>query len=306
MYWITKIKIIIGITFLITVILSCSEDNNTGVSSGTNYKIYDCGANPVWSASGDYIVFEGSIGAEGGICSIDPEGNNPKILLNYKDFGGLKPIDFSNDNNLILHSSSNDTARIYYLPPNGKEPVFITNGWGIAIYGNIDDYYNIAYYSIVDTKSGSRTAMYLTDVHNSKPKCIKNEYVYYPDISPDGNRLAYFRGEGNSINIYVYDIETKEEKFICEVSYGPTCLKWSPDGKWIAFNGSYTLDGKNYSKRVVWIVSSEGGETIRLFDDPNYPSVAYPGVLHFSWSPDGKWIVYDDNDNEIWKVRVFE
>jgi Tol biopolymer transport system component len=308
MFTITRANLIPAIALLALLMFNCSE-NNTVITSGTNYKIYEgyC-RNPVWSASGDYIVFTGN----GGICSIDTEGNDLKLLLKYEDFEGCKdliPCDFSSDNYLMFVSAGDNFVNIYYIPPNGKDPVFITEGYYPTIYGNIDDYYNIAYYyPFNDTELNFSYDVYLTDVHQSEPKLFKGGIVYCPDISPDGKRLAYFRGEGNSVNIYVYNIETKEEKFICEVSnFGCTCLRWSPDGKWLAFNGGYTLDRKNFSKRVVWIVSSEGGEPTPLFDDPNYPYWCSPGVLSFSWSPDGKWIVYDmGTEGELWKVRVFE
>jgi len=307
---------VINILILLSIsafLLNCSE-NNTGLSPTglspniINCKIYEGNCRyPVWSASGDYIVFEGNGEGTPGLYIIDTEGNKLRLLLKDEGFGELKPLDFSNDDYLIFNSWVDDFTRIYYLQPNGKNPVFIANGNGTAIYGNINDYYNIVYLPWIDLYV-HYIGIYVTDTHHSKPKLLNETIVPYPDISPDGKRLAYFRGEENSVNIYVYDIETKEEKFICEVSnFGCTCLRWSPDGKWLAFNGGYTLDRKNFSKRVVWIVSSEGGEPTPLFDDPNYPYWCSPGVLSFSWSPDGKWIVYDmGTEGELWKVRVFE
>lgn len=59
-----------------------------------------------------------------------------------------------------------------------------------------------------------------------------------PVFSPDGMSLAFIR---NARAVFVLDIEAKSEREVCPIFTDPVPLlggdtvKWSPDGKWIAF-----------------------------------------------------------------------
>lgn len=59
--------------------------------------------------------------------------------------------------------------------------------------------------------------------------------------------------------------------------------KFSPDGKWIAFNGNY-----NGANNNIFIIPSEGGEPKQLTFYPNYSRVV-------GWTPDSKNIVFTSN-----------
>ena len=65
--------------------------------------------------------------------------------------------------------------------------------------------------------------------------------------------------------------------------------RFSPDGKFIAFSGEY--DGN----REVYLISSEGGEPIRLTytsDIPNLPERMGPDKIVMGWHPDGQRILF--------------
>jgi eukaryotic-like serine/threonine-protein kinase len=67
---------------------------------------------------------------------------------------------------------------------------------------------------------------------------------------------------------------------------------WSPDGKWIVFEGP--IDGNT----DIYIINSEGGEPRRLTTEPS--TERFP-----SWSHDGSTIYFNSNRterNEIWKI----
>lgn len=73
--------------------------------------------------------------------------------------------------------------------------------------------------------------------------------------------------------------------------------KFSPDGKWIAFNGQY--DGSN----DIYVIPSDGGEPRRLTFEPG-------GETMKDWTPDGKKIAYVTNTGftnrmpQMWLVPV--
>jgi len=80
-------------------------------------------------------------------------------------------------------------------------------------------------------------------------------------------------------------------------------LRWSPDGRNIAFIGF----NKGQNKDQIFIVPAEGGKATELAaDDPGEKYCLF-------WSPDGKWISYNSDGNvktrpggEIWEADVSE
>ena len=74
-----------------------------------------------------------------------------------------------------------------------------------------------------------------------------------PSLSPDGKLIAFSRGSGETMNIYVMPIEggnPTQLTFFNSYNSNPV---WSPDGTQIAFGSN---EG---GKRKVWTVSSQGG-----------------------------------------------
>ncbi len=258
---------------------------------------------PVWSPLGDKIAFSGINEEYRGLWTIDPQGENLTLILDSEEFGeGIYnhyTFDYSDDDYLLF---TDDLHNIYYLPPDGGEPVFICQGCYPTVKGNIDGTYNIAY--IIH---GEENGIYLTDIHGSEPQFLVNKnYLYYVDWSPDGNRLVYVQNLRTTdvwySKIYVYDFVTHNENIIYEAqNIGDIyCPRWSPDGQWIAF----TMPCETTSKGEVYIIPAEGGEPTRLTEFPYFSDIDAPGACSLSWSPYGNWIAFDLLRNELWKVSV--
>ena len=108
-----------------------------------------------------------------------------------------------------------------------------------------------------------------------------------PVFSPDGKSLAFIR---NARALFVYDMESKQEREVCKIFTDPVPIggsdtfKWSPDGKWISFltNAPETRSYTNVS-----VVSASGGtaKPISFLANSNSGSLA--------WSPDGLYILFD-------------
>ncbi len=83
--------------------------------------------------------------------------------------------------------------------------------------------------------------------------------LFYPAISPDGNKVAFtYRGD-----IWVYGLKDSTLKRITLHDSTDTKPVWSPDGKFIAFG---SRRAGNYD---IWIVPSEGGMPKRLTYNPS-------------------------------------
>jgi len=79
--------------------------------------------------------------------------------------------------------------------------------------------------------------------------------------SPDGTKLAFYRGPAGDHDIYVINIDGTGLKKLTNGgdNLGPS---WSPDGNWIAFTSF--RDGNN----EIYIVHPDGSHETRLTNSP--------------------------------------
>ena len=114
--------------------------------------------------------------------------------------------------------------------------------------------------------------------------------------SPDGKKAAFYTREG-PIWVVPVSLETGRAtgppKKLVDIKFGwQGSVSWSPDSEKIAFFGT---DGK--FKGNIWIISIEDGELIQITDDPVFQGRPL-------WSPDGKTIVYNNQNDEIWAISA--
>ena len=106
-----------------------------------------------------------------------------------------------------------------------------------------------------------------------------------PRFSPDGKQLAFLR-DGRELR--VLDLESRQERLLAGGLFdrppldSPRAHPWSPDGKWIAYLATGTKLFRNVS-----VVPAAGG--------PSRPVsfLANGGADAVSWSPDGKFLLFD-------------
>ncbi|WP_437919688.1 prolyl oligopeptidase family serine peptidase [Sphingobacterium sp. LRF_L2] len=69
----------------------------------------------------------------------------------------------------------------------------------------------------------------------------KAEGVNQPVFSPSGKQFAFTRNVKGVSQIFLYTLSTGRTKQITDLKYGASGLKWSPDGKRLAFISNFTL-----------------------------------------------------------------
>jgi tricorn protease len=157
----------------------------------------------------------------------------------------------------------------FALSPNGKEMAFVTRG-----------------------------EIFVTSVEGGLTKRVTNTPQQERMIqwSPDGRSLIYAAERNDNWDIYKTSIGRAEEPYffaatvlkeepVIATSAEEFLPKFSPDGKEIAF-----LENRNILK--VYNIASEKTRTI-LPEGHNYSYA--DGDIDFNWSPDGKWILADDD-----------
>ncbi len=118
----------------------------------------------------------------------------------------------------------------------------------------------------------------------------------YPELSPDGRRVAMRRPVQGNIDIWLRDLlggGMTRLTFDAAVESVPV---WSPDGTRIAFNSNRTGAYNLYTK-----ASNGSGAEARLVDSPN-------NVIPQDWSRDGRWLLYYElhptTGRDLWVVDM--
>jgi dipeptidyl aminopeptidase/acylaminoacyl peptidase len=116
------------------------------------------------------------------------------------------------------------------------------------------------------------------------------------DISPDGSSVAFKSAQGGTYDIWTARVAGGDPKQITKMPGREMNPKFSPDGKWIAFEADY--NGVNV--RDIYIVPSQGGDPIRLTDHPL-------NDVNPMWSPDSKKLYFSTDmywDNSIAEIDI--
>lgn len=316
---------------------------------------------PRISPDGKYIAFTGQYDGNTEVFVIPVEGGEPRRLtytatLKRDDLGDrMGPnnvvIGWTPDSKRILYRSRrytfNDfTGQLFTVPVEGgmSEEVPLKNG-GFASYS--PDGKKLAYNYIFREfrawkryQGGMADDIRVFDFNTKKSERITDNVRQdvFPMWSPDGNTIYYISDRGDIMNLYAYDVNTKEDKQL--TSYKEYDIKFPAIGdKLIVYEqGGYiygydlqsgkeskiTINIDNdqvYSRPTLTDVSGQissiavapGGERVvvaargDIFSLPVKEGITYnltnssdANDMQAGWSPDGKYISYvSDKDGEF-------
>ncbi len=131
--------------------------------------------------------------------------------------------------------------------------------------------------------------LYLLDKSGQTTRLTNNDrHENNPALSPDGKKAAFHGGNINdplTWDIYVIDLETKEETRITSNNVLDGHPDWSPDGTKIVFASFRDANGNPSGTADIYVINTDGTGLTQLTDSPwedNDPE----------WSPDGTKIVF--------------
>jgi Tol biopolymer transport system component len=119
-----------------------------------------------------------------------------------------------------------------------------------------------------------------------------------PDYSPDALKIAFMSGRSGGYGIWVCSSDGTNPRLLFDGNpYVTGSPRWSPDGRWIAFD-SRSNDPAKAGKPEICIINAEGGQLRHLTTHP-------AGGVAPSWSRDGRWVYFGSTRSgnlEIWKM----
>jgi dipeptidyl aminopeptidase/acylaminoacyl peptidase len=119
-----------------------------------------------------------------------------------------------------------------------------------------------------------------------RPACSEEaKWVGHVRLAPNGKRIAYARIEDDRAGIFVEDRDGEAlEVITCEDDMLPENIRWSPDGKWLAYELADRVDGPG--RRTVAWANPGGGQVGEVMGDV------------CAWHPDGKRIAIYSSANK--------
>ncbi len=218
-------------------------------------------------------------------------------------------VRWSPDGSQIAFSSSSGGVKneLWTIPATGGEPIMVT----INVSNPKENSYLTRPSWLPDGKMLVFTGMFGPDnrgiwkvpSEGGEPQKMKVDFdgtFEGCDVSPDGSTIAFgYNGSGKNPvegsrsdgqDIYVIPMEGGTPQRITKIDQpelGFRFPRWSPDGKRLVF---MSMDWAAYAEgkpsERIWICEFPGGESKPITE------TIKGGIRHFSWSPDGKTIIF--------------
>ncbi len=114
--------------------------------------------------------------------------------------------------------------------------------------------------------------------------------IFNPTWSPDGKQIAFSAQVGGVTDLFVYDLDSGQQRRLTNDAYADLEPAWSPDGSQIAFvtdRFTTSLDDLSYGDYQLAVIDVRGSGQIRQL--PHLPKAKH---INPQWSPDGKSLYF--------------
>lgn len=241
-----------------------------------------------YPSSAAWIAFASN--SDGGyeIYRMEADGSNLQRLT-FDNSHNWQPT-WSPDGRWIAFTSFQETNFVLHrVEANGRQrfPITVVNNDGMDHRNPIwsPDGKSIVYREIFNDRNGS--IYYKTDINEFDPQVLHTTTFFQDeavDLSPNGAYLSVqSRATDEYWTIYTINLgdETEEELAITE-SRSLVAPLWSPDGNHLAY-----FHAGNWEQSHLHTIDVDTQEVRQIGHNQGLG-------MRLEWSPDGKWIVYDE------------
>jgi serine/threonine protein kinase/WD40 repeat protein len=228
---------------------------------------------------------------------IVPSGDGSKAKQITTGSIGYNNLSWTADGKIVCTSDESGTADIWSMDAEGKNKKQLTSNMALNVYPSVS---SDGRYIVFDSNRGGNASIFniwRMNLDGSNPKQLtQGEGEFYPTISPDGKWVVYATMiEAGKPTLWKISSDGGEAVQLTKnISVWPTI---SPDGKFVACQ---YYDEQQTSAPKIAILPMEGGQPVKIFNMP-VPQT------RFSWSFDGKGILYVDNKggvSNIWMQPI--
>ncbi len=126
--------------------------------------------------------------------------------------------------------------------------------------------------------------------------------------SPNGRQLAFVgQIDGPSLDVYVYDLDTRSIHRITSGADQAFSLQWSPNGLWVVHEAFDFVGMGGPSPDGIWAARSDGSGSVSLVEDFKNADGSLGDVRLYGWSGDSEVIVVGysyDQESKIDAVNI--
>jgi Tol biopolymer transport system component len=188
-----------------------------------------------------------------------------------------------------------DDWHVFAVAAAGAEPVELTGGDDGIEYNPVlsPDGSTLAYAKAVTTPDGPDpfrdAGLFVSDADGSNERQLTTTPAgavdEWPDISPDGQWVAFNRAHAAEGGLYVIRLDGTGLRQVIQATFEPLRPRWSPDGRWIVLSSN--AERNQTESANVWIVAPDGSG-LRQLTHESVPGQAWAP----DWSPDGEHVVF--------------
>ena len=250
-----------------------------------------------WTQDGK-IVFDTAADANSSIWSVNADGTDAKALTDGSadDFAP----EMSPDGRSVFFGRSRNGFQIWRMDIDGRNPKQLTNNEGSPTYSVLPD----GQWVIYNPYNGG---IYKIPAAGGDPiKIVSGGALVYPQVSPDGQLLAYFYTDGETkrpkIGVVRFNNAAPLKSFDLPISSQTAYLEslfyrgfhWSPDGSGLVYIN--TLGGVSN----LWRQPLDGGPAKKITEFKS------DLIYNFAYSRDGKMLAFARGNNSPDAVLITE
>ncbi|GLB51124.1 tricorn protease [Neptunitalea chrysea] len=252
---------------------------------------------PFFSADGSSVFYLNEKDGTQNLYQLNLATGSETKLTSYKDFP-VRELSIS-DKGDLLYTWKGDLYKLSNGAPK-QLTISIHNDAGFQL---IEDKNISSVTEFVVSPNGKEIAfvnrgeVFVTAVDDSRTKRITNTPQQERMISwsPDGKTLLYSGEIGDSWDVYKVTMDRPEEKYF----YAATLFKTEPvvATEKEEFQAEFSPDGKKIAyieeRNILKVLDVDSGKIVTVFPEGRNYSYA-DGDWGYSWSPDSKWLLVDD------------